>query len=68
MEGRRCFATCRGENLLTGALFARSLARRGRCNLQKVYAYFPRLKTAARLGSRATPPAAEQQMTAIGGR
>ena len=66
MEGRRCFAHLTiEENLLTGA-YARTDGRAaiGR-TLEKVYAYFPRLKT--RRGAQAAyTSGGEQQMCAIG--
>jgi branched-chain amino acid transport system ATP-binding protein len=66
MEGRHCFAHLTvEENLLTGA-YTRSLGR-GELNsaLEKVYEYFPRLKT--RRGSQAGyTSGGEQQMVAIG--
>ncbi|MCL4768192.1 MAG: ABC transporter ATP-binding protein [Hyphomicrobiaceae bacterium] len=66
MEGRHCFGHLTvEENLLTGAFTRRdgnaSIAR----DLEKVYAYFPRLKE--RRGSLAGyTSGGEQQMTAIG--
>ncbi len=65
MEGRHCFAHLTvEENLLTGA-FARS--RRGDigADLEKVYAYFPRLKQ-RRASQAGYTSGGEQQMTAIG--
>jgi branched-chain amino acid transport system ATP-binding protein len=65
MEGRHCFAHLTvEENLLTGA-FTRS--RRGDINadLEKVYAYFPRLKL-RRASQAGYTSGGEQQMTAIG--
>ena len=66
MEGRHCFAHLTIEdNLLTGA-YTRSL-NRAQTNeaLERVYAYFPRLKQ--RRGSQAGyTSGGEQQMTAIG--
>src|SRR5678816_1867959 len=65
MEGRHCFAHLTvEENLLTGA-FTRS--RRGDigADLEKVYAYFPRLKQRYRSQAGYTS-GGEQQMTAIG--
>jgi branched-chain amino acid transport system ATP-binding protein len=66
MEGRHCFAHLTvEENLLTGA-FTRGGARREIAeSLERVYAYFPRLKE--RRGSLAGyTSGGEQQMTAIG--
>jgi branched-chain amino acid transport system ATP-binding protein len=65
MEGRHCFAHLSiEENLLTGA-FTRS--RRGDVNadIEKVYAYFPRLKL-RRTSQSGYTSGGEQQMTAIG--
>jgi branched-chain amino acid transport system ATP-binding protein len=65
MEGRHCFAHLTvEENLLTGA-FTRS--RRGDigADLEKVYAYFPRLKH-RRTSQAGYTSGGEQQMTAIG--
>jgi branched-chain amino acid transport system ATP-binding protein len=61
MEGRHCFAHLTiEENLLTGAY---TLADKGRvsANLEKVYAYFPRLKT-RRTSQAAYTSGGEQQM------
>ncbi|HRC72150.1 MAG TPA: ABC transporter ATP-binding protein [Candidatus Competibacter sp.] len=66
MEGRHCFAHLTlEENLLTGA-YTRSISRSGlREALEKVYHYFPRLKT--RRGTQAGyTSGGEQQMCAIG--
>jgi len=66
MEGRHCFAHLSvEENLLTGA-YTRS-ASRGEIDesLEKVYTYFPRLKTRRQSQSGYTS-GGEQQMTAIG--
>jgi branched-chain amino acid transport system ATP-binding protein len=64
MEGRHCFAHLSvEENLLTGAY-----TRRGgdvAADLEKVYAYFPRLKERRRSQAGYTS-GGEQQMTAIG--
>ena len=65
MEGRHCFAHLTvEENLLTGA-FTRN--RRGDigADLEKVYAYFPRLKH-RRTSQAGYTSGGEQQMTAIG--
>ncbi|MFL6695248.1 MAG: ABC transporter ATP-binding protein [Ramlibacter sp.] len=65
MEGRHCFAHLTiEENLLTGA-YTRSSKADVSASLEKVYAYFPRLKT--RRGSQAAyTSGGEQQMCAIG--
>jgi len=66
MEGRHCFQHLTiEENLLTGA-FSRKVSRADlRNDLEKVYAYFPRLKD--RSGSQSGyTSGGEQQMTAIG--
>jgi branched-chain amino acid transport system ATP-binding protein len=65
MEGRHCFAHLTiEENLLTGAYTLASKAEAA-ANLEKVYTYFPRLKT--RRGSQAAyTSGGEQQMCAIG--
>src|SRR5215475_13492617 len=66
MEGRHCFAHLTvEENLLTGA-FTR-LARRSEvaADLEKVYAYFPRLKQ-RRTSQAGYTSGGEQQMTAVG--
>lgn len=66
MEGRHCFEHLTvEENLLTGS-FTRK-ASRGELNdaLEKVYAYFPRLKERRRSQAGYTS-GGEQQMTAIG--
>jgi branched-chain amino acid transport system ATP-binding protein len=65
MEGRHCFAHLTvEENLLTGAF-----TRRGKADiaaeLEKVYAYFPRLKQ-RRTSLAGYTSGGEQQMTAIG--
>jgi len=65
MEGRHCFAHLTiEENLLTGA-YTRASRADVATSLEKVYAYFPRLKT--RRGSQAAyTSGGEQQMCAIG--
>jgi branched-chain amino acid transport system ATP-binding protein len=66
MEGRHCFGHLTiEENLLTGA-YTRSISRSAlKENLEKVYHYFPRLKT--RRGSQAGyTSGGEQQMCVIG--
>ena len=65
MEGRHCFAHLTiEENLLTGAYTVKSKAQVA-ANLEKVYNYFPRLKT-RRTFQPAYPSGGEQQMCAIG--
>jgi branched-chain amino acid transport system ATP-binding protein len=66
MEGRHCFAHLSIEdNLLTGAYTRRDGKGAIAATLEKVYAYFPRLKT--RRGSQAAyTSGGEQQMCAIG--
>jgi branched-chain amino acid transport system ATP-binding protein len=65
MEGRHCFAHLTiEENLLTGAYTVKSKAQIA-ANLEKVYNYFPRLKT-RRSSQAAYTSGGEQQMCAIG--
>ena len=65
MEGRHCFAHLTiGENLLTGAYTRKSKSETA-ANLEKVYNYFPRLKT-RRSSQAAYTSGGEQQMCAIG--
>ena len=65
MEGRHCFAHLTiEENLLTGAWTRKSRGEVA-ANLEKVYAYFPRLKT-RRTSQAAYTSGGEQQMCAIG--
>ena len=66
MEGRRCFAHLTiEENLLTGAYSRKDGKVAIAQTLDKVYAYFPRLKT--RRGAHAAyTSGGEQQMCAIG--
>ncbi|GMG92076.1 ABC transporter ATP-binding protein [Cupriavidus sp. TKC] len=66
MEGRHCFAHLTiEENLLTGA-YTRGLSRgQTRDELEKIYAYFPRLKT-RRKSQAGYTSGGEQQMCAIG--
>jgi branched-chain amino acid transport system ATP-binding protein len=66
MEGRHCFQHLTiEENLLTGA-FTRSASRAEiRQDLERVYAYFPRLKV-RRTSQSGYTSGGEQQMTAIG--
>ena len=66
MEGRHCFEHLTiEENLLTGAYSRKDGKAAAQQSLEKVYAYFPRLK--ARRGSQAAyTSGGEQQMCAIG--
>jgi branched-chain amino acid transport system ATP-binding protein len=65
MEGRHCFAHLTiEENLLTGSYTRTDKAEIAR-NLEKVYTYFPRLKT-RRTSQAAYTSGGEQQMCAIG--
>ena len=65
MEGRHCFAHLTiEENLLAGA-YTRSDKGEIAANLEKVYNYFPRLKT-RRTSQAAYTSGGEQQMCAIG--
>ena len=65
MEGRHCFAHLTvEENLLTGAFTRRGNAAIA-AELEKVYAYFPRLKQ-RRSSQAGYTSGGEQQMTAIG--
>ena len=66
MEGRHCFGHLTiEENLLTGA-YTRSISRRElNDSLEKVYHYFPRLKT-RRSSQAGYTSGGEQQMCAIG--
>jgi branched-chain amino acid transport system ATP-binding protein len=66
MEGRHCFGHLTvEENLLTGA-YTRTDGRGAiAADLEKVYAYFPRLK-ARRLSQAGFTSGGEQQMTAVG--
>ena len=66
MEGRHCFAHLTvEENLLTGA-YTRKVSRAEiRNELERVYAFFPRLKT-RRTSQAGYTSGGEQQMTAIG--
>src|SRR5216684_7778578 len=66
MEGRHCFQHLSvEENLLTGAYTRGALGTGLREDLEKVYAYFPRLKERRHSQSGYTS-GGEQQMTAIG--
>jgi len=65
MEGRHCFAHLTiEENLLTGS-YTRKDKGEIAANLDKVYSYFPRLKT-RRTSQAAYTSGGEQQMCAIG--
>ncbi len=65
MEGRHCFAHLTiEENLMTGSYTRTDRAEIAR-NLEKVYNYFPRLKT-RRTSQAAYTSGGEQQMCAIG--
>ncbi|MBN9410399.1 MAG: ABC transporter ATP-binding protein [Burkholderiales bacterium] len=65
MEGRHCFAHLTiEENLMTGA-WTRKDRGEVAANLDKVYTYFPRLKT-RRTSQAAYTSGGEQQMCAIG--
>ena len=65
MEGRHCFAHLKiEENLLTGGYTRKDKAEIAR-NLEKVYNYFPRLKT-RRTSQAAYTSGGEQQMCAMG--
>jgi len=66
MEGRHCFAHLTvEENLLTGAYTRGYVGSGVREELDKVYAYFPRLKE-RRSSQAGYTSGGEQQMTAIG--
>ena len=66
MEGRHCFAHLTvEENLLTGAYTRHDGRTRIADDLDKVYSYFPRLKT-RRHAIAGYTSGGEQQMTAIG--
>lgn len=66
MEGRHCFEHLTvEENLLTGAYTRRDSRAETEADLEKVYAYFPRLKE-RRLSQAGYTSGGEQQMLAIG--
>jgi branched-chain amino acid transport system ATP-binding protein len=66
MEGRRCFAHLTvEENLLTGAFTRRDSKAAIAQDLERVYAYFPRLK-ARRDSTAGYTSGGEQQMCALG--
>ncbi|WP_018411336.1 ABC transporter ATP-binding protein [Methyloversatilis thermotolerans] len=66
MEGRHCFAHLTvEENLLTGAYARRIKGAELKAELERIYAYFPRLKV-RRTSLAGYTSGGEQQMTAIG--
>jgi branched-chain amino acid transport system ATP-binding protein len=66
MEGRHCFGHLTvEENLLTGAYTRGASKAEINADLEKVYSYFPRLKTRRKSQSGYTS-GGEQQMTAVG--
>lgn len=66
MEGRHCFGHLSiEENLLTGAFTRRDGAAAIRADLEKVYAYFPRLRE-RRKSMAGYTSGGEQQMCAVG--
>ena len=66
MEGRHCFAHLTvEENLLTGAYTRNASRAEVNADLEKVYGYFPKLKTRRQSQSGYTS-GGEQQMTAVG--
>ncbi|BBF93704.1 ABC transporter ATP-binding protein [Blastochloris tepida] len=66
MEGRQCFGHLTvEENLLTGAFTRRDGQRAIKADLERVYAYFPRLKE-RRSSQAGYTSGGEQQMVAIG--
>ncbi len=66
MEGRHCFGHLTvEENLLTGAYTRRISRAELKADLEKVYHYFPRLKT-RRTSQSGYTSGGEQQMTAVG--
>ncbi|HJU71520.1 MAG TPA: ABC transporter ATP-binding protein [Paucimonas sp.] len=66
MEGRHCFAHLSIEdNLLTGAYTRKISSAEVRHELEKIYTYFPRLKT-RRKSQAGYTSGGEQQMCAIG--
>jgi branched-chain amino acid transport system ATP-binding protein len=66
MEGRHCFGHLTvEENLLTGAYTRRASRAEIRADLEKVYAYFPRLRD-RRKSMAGFTSGGEQQMTAVG--
>jgi branched-chain amino acid transport system ATP-binding protein len=68
MEGRHCFAHLTiEENLLTGSYTRKSKAEVA-ANLEKVYTYFPRLKTRRTSRRRPTPRAVNSRCARSAGR
>ncbi|MFN0313519.1 MAG: ABC transporter ATP-binding protein [Burkholderiales bacterium] len=66
MEGRHCFAHLTvEENLMTGAFTRKASRAEIAADLEKVYAYFPRLKQ-RRDSQAGYTSGGEQQMTAVG--
>ena len=66
MEGRHCFGHLTvEENLLTGAYSRKASRAEIAADVEKVYAYFPRLK-ARRQSMSGFTSGGEQQMTAVG--
>jgi branched-chain amino acid transport system ATP-binding protein len=66
MEGRRCFGHLTVEdNLLTGAYTRRASRAEITADLEKVYAYFPRLRQ-RRSSQAGYTSGGEQQMVAVG--
>ena len=66
MEGRHCFAHLTvDENLLTGAYTRNAPRSEVKADLERVYEFFPRLKT-RRTSLAGYTSGGEQQMTAIG--
>jgi branched-chain amino acid transport system ATP-binding protein len=66
MEGRHCFGHLTvEENLLTGAFTRRISRSQLKTDLERVYHYFPRLKT-RRTSQAGYTSGGEQQMTAVG--
>jgi branched-chain amino acid transport system ATP-binding protein len=66
MEGRHCFGHLTvEENLLTGAFTRRISRSELKADLERVYHYFPRLKT-RRTSQSGYTSGGEQQMTAVG--
>lgn len=66
MEGRRCFAHLSVEDNLLAGTYTRRIGKAERnLELEKIYAYFPRLKL-RRKSQAGYTSGGEQQMTAIG--
>ena len=67
MEGRHCFEHLTiEENLLTGSYTRRDGAAAVAADLEKVYAYFPRLANVAKV-KLATPPVVSNRCVLLGG-